>query len=204
MTYGNQESLDEDLTRLLVAWSEGDPDASSELMSLVCNDLRAMARKCLARESVRHVLQPTALVNEFFLKVNKSRTVKWKNRAHFFGSAAQMMRQILVDFARHKKRLKRNQGEFPLVLGHELAEMSSQAPPLPPSEEILALHQALERLESKDRRMAEVVKLRYFVGMTVEETAAALEISKATVKREWQFARLWLFRELGGTPDSAL
>ena len=190
--------LDPRLTDLLVKWSEGDRSAMEELMPLVCNDLRAMARKCLAKESERHLLQPTALVNEFFLKIHKSRTVHWTSRAHFFGSAAQTMRNILVDFARHKNRAKRNQGESPMMLGPELDEVSAVHPDTPPPAEILALHQVLERLEAKDARMATVVELRYFVGMTVEETAAAMDLSPATVKREWQFARLWLYRELHG------
>lgn len=189
-------ALPEELTALLLAWSKGDPEALQDLMPLVSNDLRVMARRYLAREGDRHILQPTALVNEFFLKVNDRRSVQWENRAHFFGFAAQTMRLILVDFARHQKRAKRGGGEHPMMLGPELDDIAG---PDPPSRvEILALHQALDRLEAQDPRMASVVKLRYFVGMTVQETAAALELSPATVKREWQFARLWLFRELNG------
>ena len=190
-------TLSEGLTTLLVAWSDGSPEALQELMPLVSHDLRAMARRYLAKESDRHILQPTALVNEFFLKVNDRRSVQWQNRAHFFGFAAQAMRMILVDFARHQKRVKRGGGEIPMILGPELDEIADDESQ-PSQIEILALNQALDRLENRDPRMASVVKLRYFVGMTVQETAAALELSTATVKREWQFARLWLFRELNG------
>ncbi len=192
-------ALPEELTALLLAWSDGDPEALQELMPLVSNDLRVMARRYLAREGDRHILQPTALVNEFFLKVNDRRSVQWENRAHFFGFAAQTMRLILVDFARHQKRAKRGGGENPMMLGPELDDLAGADQPS--RVEILALHQALDRLEAQDPRMASVVKLRYFVGMTVQETAAALDLSPATVKREWQFARLWLFRELNGDGD---
>lgn len=182
------------VTGLLLAWSDGDPQALAELMPLVCDDLRQMARRYIDREIADPVVQPTALVNEFFLRIQGRRTVSWKNRAHFFGFAAQTMRLILVDHARHQHRKKRGSGEAPLPLEPEL-EHSFQAEP---TAEILAVHQVLGRLEEVDARAAEVVKLRFFVGMSVRETAAALETSPATVKRDWQFARLWLFRELQG------
>lgn len=183
------------VTRLLLAWSDGDPDALAELMPLVCDELRQMASRYMDRESAGHTLQPTALVHEFFLRVQGRRKVSWKNRKHFFGSAAQTMRIILVDHVRRQNRHKRGSGEAPVSLGEELEGIPVSAPNL----EILELHQVLDRLEATDPRAAEVVKLRFFVGMSVQETAAALELSPATVKREWQFARLWLYRELQET-----
>ncbi len=180
------------VTGLLLAWNEGEEDALAELMPMVCNDLRQMAQRYLDRESAGHTLQPTALVNELFLRIHGRRQVSWRNRAHFFGFAAQTMRRILVDHARRRNRQKRGSGEAPVAL--ELEEIPSP----PPSLDVLAVHEAVERLERVDRRAAEIVKLRYFVGMTVAEIAAALEISVATVKREWRFARLWLRRELQG------
>jgi len=194
------DPLSPSVTQLLLAWSAGDPEALAELMPLVCDELRQMARRYVDRDRASHILQPTALVNEFFLRIQKRRKVSWKNRAHFFGFAAQTMRLILVDHARHRNRQKRGQGEAPIALGWEL----DQVPAAEPSCEILiAVHEALEQLDASDARTAEIVKLRFFVGMTVEETAAALELSPATVKREWQFARLWLFRKLreGSDPD---
>lgn len=182
------------VTRLLLAWNEGDPDAMPELFALVCDDLRQMARRYMSRESARHVLQPTALVHEFFLRIHSRRTVSWKNRAHFFGFAAQTMRLILVDYARRDNRRKRGAGQAPVALGADLDNLPTAAPNV----EILALHQALERLEAMDERLAAIVKLRFFVGMSVEETAAALGISRATVKRDWQFAKLWLLSQLQG------
>ncbi len=186
------------ITRLLLAWSDGDPQALAELMPLVCDELRQMARRYTDREIADPELQPTALVNEFFLRIQGRRTVSWKNRAHFFGFAAQTMRLILVDHARHHHRKKRGSGEAPLTLEPELERAFKAESTV----EILAVHEVLGRLEEVDARAAAVVKLRFFVGMSVPETAAALETSPATVKRDWQFARLWLFRELQGDPHA--
>ncbi|MCP3957489.1 MAG: sigma-70 family RNA polymerase sigma factor [bacterium] len=183
------------VTRLLMNWSDGDADALTELMPLVCDELRQMARRSLGRESAGHTLQPTALVNEFFLRIEKRRTVTWKNREQFFGHAGRTMRLILVDHARRQQRKKRGSGEAPVALGPELEQI-----PAPEGDfEIVEVHEALERLEQIDPRAAQVVELRFFVGMSVKEAAAALETSPATVKRDWQFARLWLYRELQGT-----
>ncbi len=195
------DELSPSVTALLIAWSEGDPDALYQLMPLICDELRQMARRYVRRESAGSDLQPTALVNEFFLRIQQRRTVNWKSRAHFFGSVAQMMRLILVDHARRNNRLKRGNGEPPVVLGNLEEQLHSPAPDL----DVLALNQALDQLEANDSRAAEVVKLRFFVGMTVKEAAAALDVSPATVKREWEFARLWLYRKLqeGNLPQSA-
>ncbi len=186
------------VTGLLHAWTDGKSGALDELMPLVCDELRQMARRYVDREG-SHTLQPTELVQEFFLRVQGRRTVNFRNRKHFFGFAGQTMRLILVDRARRQNRKKRGSGEAPVGLGREVEQLPQTGPKL----EILALHEVLDRLEAIDARAAEVVKLRYFVGMTVPETAAGLEISQATVKRDWEFARLWLFRELQGGPRSA-
>ncbi len=187
------------ITRLLIAWSDGDPDALTELMPLVCDELRSMARRSMAGENAGHTLQPTDLVQEFFLRIQGRRTVNWENRAHFFGFAGQTIRRILVDHARRRQRQKRGSGEAPVSLGPELEGLPARERSL----EILAVHEALDRLEAIDQRAAEVVKLRFFVGMKVKEAAAALEISPATVKRDWEFARLWLYRELQDLPQPA-
>ena len=188
------DALEPSITRLLHAWSDGDADALNELVPLVCDELRQMARRYLNRESKDHVLQPTALVDEFFLRLLKRRTVSWNNRAHFFGFAAQTMRVILVDNARRQNRHKRGSGEAAVSLGQELEEF----PTSDRAFELLEVHEALDQLEEVDERAAAVVKMRFFVGMTVKETGAALDISPATVKREWEFAKLWLYHRLHG------
>ncbi len=186
------------VTQLLLDWSDGKAHALVQLMPLVCDELRHMARYSLGRENQGHTLQPTALVNEFFLRVQERRSVNWKNRQHFFGWAAQQMRLILVDHARRQGRKKRGSGEAPISLGEDLDQIRApdrDGPSFDP-EQILDVHAVLGRLEAIDPRAAEVVKLRFFVGMTVKETAAALDISEATVKRDWEFAKLWLYRDL--------
>ncbi len=194
------------VTRLLLAWSDGDTEALTELMPLVCDELRQMARRSFKRENAGHSLQPTALVNEFFLRLHNRRTVNWKNRAHFFGSAAQDMRRILVDHARRQGRKKRGSGEVPVALEPELDQVATASGSSAPVDlnEVLDIHDALDRLEAIDPRAADVVKQRFFLGMTVRETAAALEIAPATVKRDWEFARLWLFRDLKGQPQDTV
>lgn len=181
-----------EVTRLLHDWSDGDQQALAKLMPLVCEDLRSMARRYMRREDAGHTLQPTALVNEVYLRLHGRRKVNWKNRAHFFGFAAQTMRRILVDHARSHQTAKRGDG----VQAIPLDETSDLAAPL--RLEVVALDDALESLVKIDPRQAHIVELRYFVGLNVEETAAVLEISTATVKREWRFAKLWLFREIKG------
>ncbi len=189
------KTLSPRVTGLLLAWTDGESDALDELMPLVCDELRQMARRYVDREA-SHTFQPTELVHEFFMRLKGRRTVSFRNRKHFFGFAGQTMRLILVDRARRHNRKKRGSGEAPVALGREVEQIPETGPKL----EILALHEVLDRLEAADERAAKVVKLRYFVGMTVPETAAALEISQATVKRDWEFARLWLYRELQGRP----
>ena len=183
------------VTRLLLAWSGGDPAALAALMPLIYDELHQMAARYMVRESAGHTLQPTALVHEFFLRVQGRRQVNWKNRKHFFGFAAQTMRIILIDHLRRLNSHKRGGGEVPVSLG----EVAEGIPSSEPNLEILELRQVLERLAAADPRAAEVVKLRFFAGMSVKETAAALELSQATVKRQWRLARRWLYRELRET-----
>lgn len=185
-----------EVTQLLHAWTQGDPDALADLMPLVCDELRSRARRYLDRENRQHTLQPTALVNEIYLRFERRHSVHWKNRAQFFGYAAKMMRQVLVDHARAKNRDKRGSGQRPVSFDADFHK--EPVDPKAPSIDLVALNVAVDALEALDPRQARIVELRFIVGLTVEETAAALEISTATVKREWRLARLWLYREMGG------
>lgn len=183
-----------DLTRLLTAWGNGDTSAANELMPLVYDELHRAAVRAMRGEAVGHTLQPTALVSEVYLRFADQTRAKWQNRAQFFGVAAQVMRRVLVDHARARMSEKRGGGERPITLD-EVRDASQ------PSEEsngidVLELHEALEKLAALDPKQARLVELRYFSGLTIEETAEALGISAATVKREWAFARAWLRREL--------
>ena len=184
------------MTMLLQAVSDGDSHATAELLPLVYDELQKLARSLMAREGPDHTLQPTALVHEAYLRLIGS-DGKWDNRGHFFVAAATAMRRILVDRARHKLRLKRGGDRGRLELSDEslVAE--------PPSEDLVFLDEALDRLEAYDQRKCRVVMLRYFAGLSVEETAAALDISPATVKNDWSYARAWLHRELN-RQDSAV
>ena len=179
-----------DVTALLHAWTEGDESALPKLMPLVCQDLRDIARRYLRQEESGHTLQPTALVNEVYLRLRQRRTVNWKSRAHFFGFAAQQMRKILVDHARNRRAVKRGGADDPLPLDESLDLVVEL------DVDVVALDDALRSLEKMDPRQAQIVDLRFFVGLTVEETAAVLGISAPTVKREWKIAKLWLYREL--------
>lgn len=180
------------ITELLTAWQEGDPEALAEIARLVADDLRRMARRFLARERVKDILQTTVLVDEFFVTLLGRRTVSFKDGRHFFGFAGQTMRRFLIDHARRLHRRKHGSGQVPVSLGPEHEELLATLP----NEDLLALNEALEKLEKVDPKLAEIVTLRFFLGMTIAETAAALDISPATVKREWEFARLWLYQEL--------
>lgn len=179
-----------EVTLLLLQWSDGDKDALRQLMPLVCRELRNLAKNYLDKEHRAHTLQPTALVNEVYLRLHDRRTVSWKNSAHFFGFAATTMRRILVDHARSHQRAKRGDGIRPMPLDESLDLIQEQ------NLDLVALDDALNLLAEMDPRQAQIVELRYFVGLTVKETAAVMEISSPTVKREWRMARLWLFREL--------
>jgi RNA polymerase sigma factor (TIGR02999 family) len=179
-----------ELTEILAAITSGDRDAASRLLPLVYDELREVARAKLARERQGHTLQPTALVHEAYLRLFGNARPRWENRAHFFGAAAEAMRRILIERARRHLRLKRGGGRQQVPLADMVEQQTLGA------EDLLALDRALDRLEARDAVMAEVVKLRYFAGLTVDETAAALDLSPRTVDRHWTGARAWLQREL--------
>ncbi len=190
------------VTALLVAWGSGDASALEALLPSAYAELRRQARRAMRRESAGHTLQPTALVHEAYLRLAGQGRGQWRNRAQFYGVAAQLMRRILVDHARARRAAKRGGADR---LHVTLAESDARAPEDgdDPSVEMLALHAALERLVVMDARQARVVELRYFGGLTIEETADALGLSPATVKREWVVARAWLRRELRAGPEGA-
>lgn len=180
-----------DVTDLLLRWKDGGDPVRDELLALVYDELRRVAGAQLRSERPDHTLQPTALVNEAYLRIVDQTRVQWQNRAHFFAVAARLMRRILVDHARRSGAVKRGSGFRPVRI--ESVEPAAAAADV----DLVDLDTALGRLAERDERMAQVVELRYFAGLNVEETAAALEISPATVKREWSTARAWLHRELG-------
>ncbi|SRR5712691_53709 len=179
-----------DVSELLDAWGKGDPAALEALIPLVQHELHRIAHRQLRRARPGHLLQTTALVNEAYLRLVDQRRVECRNRAHFFGIAAQLMRHIVVDEARSRLYLKRGGGAFPLVLDEALTASPTRA------REIVDLDDALSGLEKLDPRQARLVELRYFGGLTIEETAEVLGISAATVKREWTTAKAWLHHEL--------
>ena len=180
----------EDITELLEAWGEGDQAAFERLVPLVDGALRRMARRHMYRESEGHLLQTTALVHEAYLKLVSQKNAKWQNRAHFFAVSSQQMRRILVDAARSKLRHKRG-ADAPVLSLDDAPELSVSR-----AAEFVALDDALQQLAELDPRRARVVEMRYFGGMSVEETAAALKISGDTVIRDWKAAKAWLFTEL--------
>ncbi|HEY1895163.1 MAG TPA: sigma-70 family RNA polymerase sigma factor [Terracidiphilus sp.] len=180
----------EDITELLEAWGEGDEAAFERLVPLVYGELRRMARRHMYRESEGHLLQTTALVHEAYLKLVSQKNAKWQSRAHFFAVSSQQMRRILVDAARSKLRQKRG-ADAPVVSLEDAPELSVSR-----AAEFVALDDALQQLAQLDPRRARVVEMRYFGGMSMEETAAALKVSEETVARDWKAARAWLFTEL--------
>jgi RNA polymerase sigma factor (TIGR02999 family) len=183
-----------DVTQLLVSWSMGNQAALEELMPLVYGELRRLASSYLRRERPDHTLQSTALVHEAFLKLVNQRDVEWRNRAHFYGIAAQMIRRILVDYARSHHAEKRGSGAVKLALDEALAI------PQKTDLDLLGLNDALEQLAQMDPRQNRIVELRFFAGLSIEETAEVMQLSPATIKREWNSARAWLFRELSRGP----
>jgi RNA polymerase sigma factor (TIGR02999 family) len=182
----------QDITELLIAWGRGDEDALSRLTPLVYDELHRLAGAYMRREHAGHTLQTTALVNEAYIKLVDSSRVRWQNRAHFFAMAAQLMRRILVDFAR-KRRYQKRGGDWRQVT---LAEGLGAATNL--DSDLVALDDALQGLASLDPRKARVVELRFFGGLSLEETAEALQVSTDTIGREWRAAKAWLMRELKG------
>jgi RNA polymerase sigma factor (TIGR02999 family) len=186
---------DHEITRLLAAWRRGDPAALDELNPLVHQELHRLAKRYMAGERPGHLLQPTALVNELWVRLLGGWSVEWRNRAHFFGLAAGMMRRILVDFARARRRTKRGGRAVQVPLSEAVeAAPSTRA-------DLVALDQALQALEQLSPRQARVVELRFFGGLSLEETAEALEVSVGTVRRDWSLAEAWLFRELARCGD---
>lgn len=181
-----------EITRLLVAWSDGDQVARDQLMSAVYQELHRLAHHHMKRESPGHTLQTSALVNEAFLKLIDQKEVQWRNRAHFFAIAAQMMRRILVDYARSRSYAKRGGGIRNLPLDEALIVSDER------NAEVLALDETLERLAELDPRKGQIVELRFFGGLSIEETAEVLTVSPGTVMRDWTLAKAWLRREMAG------
>jgi RNA polymerase sigma factor (TIGR02999 family) len=180
----------QEVSQLLRAWSDGDQTALDKLMPMVYEELRQMAKRYMSRQKRGHTLQTTALINEAYLRLVAQKEVQWQNRAHFFGVAAKAMRHILVDYARGRHAAKRG-GEARLVSLDEAAVVSAER-----TAELLALDDALQSLAAFDQRKSRVVELRYFGGLTVEETAEVLKVSPETVALDWRLARTWLLREL--------
>lgn len=180
-----------EVTELLRNWSAGRQDARDELLGLVYEPLRAIAGRHLVREREGHTLQPTALVHELYLKLIDQRRVAWNDRAHFFAVAAQVMRRILVDHARRRKSDKRGGDMVPLTIGAALDVAASSE-----TFDVVALDVALENLEKIFPQQARIVELRFYAGLTIDETAQVLGISAATISREWTMARAWLRRAL--------
>lgn len=187
----------EGITQLLKKWSTGDEKALDQLMPLVYDELHRIAEAYLRRERREHTLQPTALVNELFLKFFDQNSMSWQNRAQFFGVAAQMMRRILVDHARKHYSAKRGGSRFAISL-KDIAVFGTQ-----PDADLLALHDVLNRLEEIDPVQARIVELRFFGGLTIKETAEVMQISHATVEREWRTAKAFLKRELTRVKNSS-
>jgi RNA polymerase sigma factor (TIGR02999 family) len=180
----------DNVTEMLLDWSRGDPEALDKLIPVVYADLRRQAARYLRRERQGHSLQTTALIHEAYLRLVDQENVQWQSRAHFFGIAARMMRQILVDHARRQQAGKRGGAERPLPLDEALIGS------VEPGVDLVALDEALGRLAALNERQSRVVELRYFGGLSVEETAEVLGVSPATVKNDWTIARAWLRRQL--------
>ena len=179
-----------DVTRLLARWKEGDEAALQQLVPIVHEELRRLARRQMAGERPGHTLQPTALVNEAYLRLVNLKQMQWQDRAHFFAMGARLMRRILVDFARSRGYQKRGGGAKQVTFTRALEVAEGQPT------DVVALNDALEALAAVDERTSRVVELRYFGGLSVEETAEVLKVSRETVKRDWKFAKMWLLRHL--------
>jgi RNA polymerase sigma-70 factor (ECF subfamily) len=178
------------VTKLLKDWSEGDQSAADELMPLVMDELRRVAHNYMRREKAGHTLQTSALVNEAYVRLVDQNQIQWESRIHFFGIAARLMRQILVDQARRRNVAKRGGGTIRVSLNEATAVAQQQAA------NVVALDDALKNLESIDPRQSRIVELRFFGGMSIEETAETLKVSPGTVMRDWAFARAWLRKEM--------
>jgi len=181
----------EGITQLLTKWSKGDQSALDELMPLVYEELRRLASAYLRRERAGHTLQPTALVNEAYLKLVDQKSARWQNRAQFYGIAAQLMRRILVDHARVKHAEKRGGADQ-----QRLSITSAQGISTKPNLDVLALNEALDELATLDPQQSRIVELKFFGGLSIEETAEIMGLGHATVERDWKMARAWLRRKL--------
>lgn len=182
--------MSQEITQLLLAWTEGDAHALDRLMPLVQGELHRLAHRYMSAERPGHPLQTTALINEAYLRLIDSSRVRWQNRSHFFAVSAQLMRRILVDFARARDKLKRG-GDTVQVSLEEAMLVSRESSP-----DLLALDDALTALAAFDERKSKVIELRFFGGLSVEETADVLKVSPVTVMRDWGLAKTWLLREL--------
>jgi RNA polymerase sigma-70 factor (ECF subfamily) len=192
------ESPPNQITQLLLAWSEGDDEAYKTLVPLVYEQLHRLAERHMRRERPGHTLQTTALVHELYMRLPGTKNLSWQNRAHFFAVSARMMRRILIDVARSKQNLKHGGGAMQVTLDEALAVSSE------PSVDLIALDEALNRLTALHSRQAEIVEMRYFGGLREEEIAEVLKVSLRTVQQDWRLARLWLYRELKtGASDDA-
>ncbi len=185
-----------EVTQLLLDWSEGDTAALNKLIPLVHQELDRLAHNYMSREQAGHTLQTTALVNEAYLRLADGTQVRWQNRAHFFAVSAQIMRRILVDFARRRNFQKRG-GTLDRVSLDEAMLVSEES-----DGDLLSLDLALSALATLDQRKGKVVELRFFGGLTEEETAEVLQVSPETVRRDWRLAKMWLLREMSKTPDN--
>ncbi len=184
------QNTTQEITQLLLAWGDGDKQALDRLMPFVYEELRRLAKNYMRNQRSDHTLQTTALVNEAYLRLIDSSQVRWQNRTHFFAISAQLMRRVLVDFARKKKAIKRG-GEEQKITFDEALPVSSQK-----ESELIALDEALNELAKMNERQSQIVEMRYFGGMNEKEIAEALNISARTVRRDWSVARAWLYREL--------
>jgi RNA polymerase sigma factor (TIGR02999 family) len=194
VSVAERRSTAHDITGLLSRWSRGDPEALDQLMPVIYAECRRIAAQQLRREKPDHSLDPTALVHELYLRLIDQRRATWENRAQFFGVAAQLMRRILVDYARARRRTKR--GGSALLVSLDAA---ADTPNDSRVEDVLAIDEALDRMGSVDKEQVRIIELRFFAGLTVEETARVLGRSPRTVKREWRLAKAWLYRELHPT-----
>ena len=188
-----------EVTRLLQDCSDGNRDALDKLLPLVYNELRRLAHSYLSHERPDHTLQTTALVHEAYLKLIDQRSVNWQNRAQFFAISAQAMRRILLDNARRHTAAKRGSGGQKISLD-EVATLSGDSA----NESLIALDLALQKLETIDEAQSKIVELRYFGGLTIEETAEVLKISPSSIQREWTVARAWLYKSITGAPDTSI
>jgi RNA polymerase sigma factor (TIGR02999 family) len=180
----------QEVTQLLIAWGNGDEKAAERLMPLVDRELRRLAHQYMRRERVGHTLQTSALVNEAYIRLVDVKGVQWQDRAHFFGLAAHLMRRVLVDYARHQGSAKRGGGARPLPLDDALGVSEERAA------DVVALDDALKALAGVDPRKSQLVELRFFGGLTIEEAAAVLNVSPGTAMRDWTLTKAWLRREM--------